>query len=87
MDIIKMPPHPSIIPALFLFLDAYYYSQNYFGLTNDRRPNECHEVNTHVHSTVCMCKKSLRNGKFVRMQSCAAAMSIKISGQPPVERG
>ena len=25
MNIIKMPPHPSIIPALFLFLDAYYY--------------------------------------------------------------
>ena len=25
----KIPPHPPIIPGLFLFLDAYYYSQNY----------------------------------------------------------
>ena len=31
MNIIKIPPHPSIIPA-FLYLDAYYYSQNYSGI-------------------------------------------------------
>ena len=27
-----MPPYPSIIPALFPFLDAYYYSQNYSSI-------------------------------------------------------
>ena len=32
VNIIKMPPHPSIILALFLFLDAYYYFQNYSGI-------------------------------------------------------
>ena len=46
MNIIKMPQYPSIIPALLLFLDGYYYSGIMFtGLLGDHGHSKDHRDN------------------------------------------